>query len=447
MTKFKKLVSLAVAVSITVSLLAGCGGGAVRDNTAAEPQQGKEQGEAKASEKKKLVFFGLNDFDTPDFFKEFEEKNNVTVQKILQPSDKFKEAFIVAMNGGQQLDVGMINGQDVRSYATKGILADLTEDVKYLDRFYESSAKQYVINGKLYALPSVTIWNMCLFYNKDIFAKYNLQAPKTYEDVLTANRVLSQNGIASIAVGAANAYDLTNWFFVNYFQASGNKGMERTIETLRGKAKFTDPDYVEAMGYVQKYAKDGLFQKGFLGADSAARIAAFASGKTAMYYGGNWDITSLVKAGLKIESIGAVNWPQMKDGVKQQVSGTAAGAATCIYTKSARENKELSLKLIDYLTSDEMNMKCNQKMGTFLSTNKNVKIPGIDPLNQQIQDELVPTVVTFLDWYWPPEVTKVFAEELQAVMAQKDTPEAAMEKVQKAFDDLVVKGYSYDAVE
>jgi raffinose/stachyose/melibiose transport system substrate-binding protein len=398
------------------------------------------------AEKKKLVFFGLNDFDTPDFFKPFEDANNVTIEKILQPSDKFKEAILVAINGGQQLDVGLINGQDIRSFSSKGLLSDLTTDVKYMDRFFESSARQYMINGKQYALPAATIWNMGLFYNKDIFAKYGLTPPKTFADMLNINKVLTKNGIAGIAVGAANAYDLTNWYFVNFFQASGNKGLERTIATLQGKAKFTDPDYVEAMADVQKYAKNGFFQKGFLGADGTARLATFASGKAGMFFTGNWDIGAMKQAGLDGSKIGVVNWPLMKNGVKAQVSGTAAGAAACIYSKSAPENRELALKLLDYLTSDSMNVKMNQKMGTFLSTNKNVKIPGIDPLNQQIQSDLVPTIVTFLDWYWPPEVTKVFAEELQSVMALRDSPEAAMAKVQKAFNGLVANGYSYDAV-
>ena len=396
--------------------------------------------------KTKLVFYGIQDVNTADLFTKFEAQNNVTVQKIVQPSDKFDQSFMVAINGGQQVDFGMLNGQSVRSYITKGLIADLTKDVNYADRFYKSSADMFVINGKRYALPAITIWNMGLFYNKDIFAKYNLKAPKTYADVLNINTVLNKNGIAGISVGAANGYDLTNWYFVNFFQASGNKGLERTIDTLKGKAKFTDADYVEAMGYVQKYAKDNIFQKGFLGADGAARLATFASGKAGMLFTGNWDIAAMNTAGLKSSQIGVVNWPIMKNGAKAQVSGTAAGAAAVIYTKSASKNKALDLKALDYLTSDANNIKYNGISKTFLSTNKNVKIPGIDPLNQQIQNDLVPNIVTFLDWYWPADVTKVFAEELQSVMALQDSPKVAMDKIQKAFDAAVAKGYNYDAV-
>jgi len=114
MASFKKLLCLALAVLMVSAVFA---------------------------EKKKLVFFGLNDFDSPDFFKPFEDANNVTIEKILQPSDKFKEAILVAVNGGQQLDVGLINGQDIRAFSTKGLLSDLSSDVKYMDRFFDSSAR------------------------------------------------------------------------------------------------------------------------------------------------------------------------------------------------------------------------------------------------------------------------------------------------------------------
>lgn len=448
MVKVKKLLCMAVAAVMVLALLAGCGSGQQGSATTGNPAVTTVQATTaaqttKPAEKTKLVYFGLNDFDTPDFFTDFENQNNTAIQKILYPSDKFDQAFMVAVNGGQQVDAGMINGQSVRSYVSKGILVDLTNDISYMDRFYPSSASQYVIGGKVYGLPAVTVWNMCFYYNKDIFAQYSLQPPKTYDDLLNINKVLKQHNIYSIAVGAANAYDLTNWYMENFFQTSMNKGLERTIDTLQGNAKFTDPDYAEAMADIQKFAKDGLFQPGYMGADGNARVAAFATGKTAMYFGGNWDISGLNKAGLDSTKIGVVNFPVVKNGAQQQVSGTASGCAAVIYAKSAPENKDLDLKLLDYLTSDAMNVKENTKTGTFLSTNKNVSMPGIDPLSQQIQTDLVPTVVTFLDWYWPPEVTKAFADEIQSVMALKDQPDQAMAKIQKAYDDAVANGYKY----
>lgn len=435
------LLSIAMVGSITAcsSTPSSSGESSGGESTAGE----SSQAESSTGEKTKLVLFGLNDFDIPDFLTKFEEENNVEIQQILQPSDKFKESFIVAVNGGQQLDVGIINGQDVRSYAADGVIQDLTADIDFTDRFYENAVEQFTIGDKLYAVPTANLFCMALFYNKDIFDQYNLEPPKTYEDLKTIQSAISGDGIATISVGAANPYDLPNWFFVNYFQACDNKGMERTIATLKGEAKFTDQDYVDAMKYIQQFANDGMFQEGFLGADSASRIATFTSGKAAMYFAGTWDIPSFESAGMDLDRIGAVTWPIVKEGAKSEVSGTAAGFASVIYSASDPANKDLCIKLIDYLTNDEQTLIELDKMGAALSPNKNVKVENINSLNQQIQDDLVPNVVTFLDWVWPPEVTTALAEQTQYIMAGQTTPEEAMAEVQAAYDSAVAAGYEF----
>ncbi len=41
-------------------------------------------------------------------------------------------------------------------------------------------------------------------------------------------------------------------------QTTGNKQMELVIATLQGKAKFTDPESVEALKLAYGWVKDGL---------------------------------------------------------------------------------------------------------------------------------------------------------------------------------------------
>ena len=313
-------------------------------------------------------------------------------------------------------------------------------------RFYPSAAKQYRIDGKLYALPTGSGYTTGLYYNKEIFAKYNLQAPKTYADLVKVTKELNNHGIAGIALGGADKYKLPLWYFAALNQTTGNKGMERTVAALEGKAKFTDPDYVEAMSYFAKYAKDELFQKGFIGADAASMVATFASGKAGMFYGGTWEVLGFKQSGLTSDKLGMIPWVQMKDGVKSEVAGAASGGATALYAKGDPKNRALALKLIDYITSDKKNLDILNINDNFLTTNKNVERPGADALTKDIQKNLVPVTVTFFDWYWPPQITKVFQDELQAVLGQVETPEAAMAKIQKVYDEIKANGYDYNVV-
>lgn len=69
---------------------------------------------------------------------------------------------------------------------------------------------------------------------------------------------------------------------------------------------------------------------------------------------------------------------------------------------------------------------------------------GTNPLQQQIIDESLPTTVTFLDWYWPKEVTAAYQQGIQAVVGGVETPEAVAAKVQAAYDAAEAAGWVFN---
>jgi hypothetical protein len=52
-------------------------------------------------------------------------------------------------------------------------------------------------------------------------------------------------------------------------------------------------------------------------------------------------------------------------------------------------------------------------------------------------------MVTYLDWFWPPEITRAFQEGLQAGLAGRIKAEEMAKSVQATFDRLVSNGYSF----
>jgi ABC-type glycerol-3-phosphate transport system substrate-binding protein len=107
----------------------------------------------------------------------------------------------------------------------------------------------------------------------------------------------------------------------------------------------------------------------------------------------------------------------------------------------------LALKFLDYWTSDKVEQQMLDDSNGVLAVNVNVKSKSTDPIFQDLAKNYLPTTVTFLDWYWPPEITKAFQENIQAVIGGQKEPEAAMQDIQKTFDDLVAKGYNFDKKE
>lgn len=65
-----------------------------------------------------------------------------------------------------------------------------------------------------------------------------------------------------------------------------------------------------------------------------------------------------------------------------------------------------------------------------------------DPVALQIKG-LLGNMTTYLDWYWPPEVTRAFQEGIQAGVAGNLTAAAVAKDIQSTFDGLVAGGYKF----
>lgn len=449
--KLRKLFSGILSFAILATIFTGCGGtNQTSDQATASTQSaGTKKEETQSAEKKTVTIYMEDDFikdSYTDFYKEFEDQNNAVVKPILVPKDKYVQTFMVTVNGGQPIDILYMNGQDVRSFANKGLISDMTSEVTYWDRFFDNSVEQFTFNGKKYAVPTNSGASSGVYYNKGILDKYSLQPPKTFADLVAMNKVLSKDGIATFAFGGASRYMWPMWYFDAFAQTSGGKSVERTVEALTGKAKWTDPDFVEAMKVLENFGKENLFQKGFNGAEQAQGNAVFTAGKAALFFGGTWEIDGFRKAGMTDDKLGIATFPIVKEGAVSQQTGSSAGAGMSLYAKIEPDNKDISLKLIDYIASDNKITELNKLATTAMAPNKGYKAEGVDTLyTNVINKDFVPSTVTFLDWIYPPEIVKEFQDGIQAVVGNKISAEDEMAKIQKVFDGMLEKGYDFNS--
>ena len=68
-----------------------------------------------------------------------------------------------------------------------------------------------------------------------------------------------------------------------------------------------------------------------------------------------------------------------------------------------------------------------------------------DPLALKYATECAPNQTTYLDWYWPPEITRAFQENQQAIVAGSKKADEAAQDIQKTFDGLVKDGYKFES--
>lgn len=440
----KKASSLVLCILLLVSSLVGCGGGAA-DTPSSAPTPSPTPTPASGQE---IVIYMEDDFirdSYTDFYKAYEEATGNTVKPILVPKDQYVQNLTTAINGGQQIDVLYMNGQDVRSMAERGVLTDMTDLVGYWDRFYTNAVDQFTFGGVRYAVPTNAGNTSGVYLNNDVLTKYGLEAPETYDDLLAMRDVLQADGVSVFSFGGASKYMWPMWYFCTFGQTSGGKAVERTEQILRGEAKFTDDDCVEAMALLGQFGADGLFQDGVNGAEQAQGNAVFSSGNAALFFGGTWEVNGFREAGLTDDKLGVAPFPILKDGASSHQTGSAAGAAMSLYSGIDPARREAALALIDYLSSDEKVQELSKLDNTAMAPNKNYTAEGADPLyTETINPILGPTTDAFLDWIWPPEIVTAFQDQIQAVVGGQISAADAMVQIQEAFDALVADGYTFN---
>ena len=399
-----------------------------------------------------IYLYSVGAFDHPEeMFAEFEAANNCKIVPITVLSEDWAAYMSVAMNGGSQLDVFYMNGQDVRSCAQKGLLVELSQYGDYLDRFYDAPLAPFRVDGGLYAIPYGGGGGMNMCYNQAILDEYNLQLPTNMEELAQVKSVLDEHGIAMFTHEGAVTYMWPSWMFMLLGQATDGKAVETTFATLKGEMKFTDEPYLEAMSVLEKLGKEGYFINGVNALDRQGALQSFINGEALFYY--NCAFADTRKGGMGDElqiTKGPLFCKEAQEG-KVYTTGSASGCPLAIY--SGTQNLELSLKLVDWM-SDPVNVvkwlhdytDDQSIIKSYLAPQVNFERPAdveADPLIDILTEQNAGLEV-WLDWYWPTDVTTTFKEVLQAVIGGQLDAVTALETVQETFDNCVLDGYVFN---
>lgn len=392
-----------------------------------------------------VVMSGDEPRDRTALIQAMEEANpGITMEFRDLTDEHFVELFAAADLAGEQIDIMEMNGQHLRNYALAGKLLDLS-DLPYLNRFREAGLKTFTVHDKLYAIPRGAISGAPFLYNKKILEKIGVtKEPETYDELLDIAKELKSVGIAPFVHPVKNLVFEPMWEFMAFAQTSGNRPLDATFEILGGQAKFTDPEHVAALEIIYNFVQDGMFLEGIGGMDTDAAVMAFAEGKAAYMYFLTFFAQQLLQGDypeLDLSLISPVRF--VSDASIQRQSPGGTGLALGIYSGIAPERLEVAQRLIDLETSDKWIKWVNEMDGAPVSANKNVAA-STEPLFVKYAEECAPGWFIWLDWYWPPEVTRAFQESIQGILVGDMTPDEAAQAGQKALEELYKDGYTFE---
>jgi len=252
---------------------------------------------------------------------------------------------------GNNPDVfGIWPGSDIRALIQAGKVADLTdlmeENPEWLDSFKSSMLKYTTYNGRIYGLPFEIIFE-ALFINRDLFEKYGVPIPSSYEELKDAVIIFRKNGIVPIAYNSL---------------AEGTYLYQNMIALLAGKEIAENPlhpefgyYYKKAMEYMQELYRTGAFPEEAFTMSNYERNTMFLEKRAAMIVQGSWFIGNIPPDD---DTVDIVYFPGFSDGnapPNTMIYGLGNG---CFYISSESYSndtrKEASIRLLRFLTSKEV---------------------------------------------------------------------------------------------
>lgn len=224
-----------------------------------------------------------------DMVQAFNENNpGYAVKQTGFDHESYKVSIKVMLKAGNPPDIfSYWAGARTESLIKKGYLSPINElwhegDLDTL--FSPTVRKACLYKGKPYMIP-VTQHYVSFYYNKKIFQKYGLKAPKNWAEFTALCTILKENGEVPIALGARNLWPAQFWFDYLLLRTAGPVYRQKL---MKGKASYTDAEVKRVFVLWKELIAKGYFSEKPLQKDWAEASKMVGDGTAAMTLMGTW---------------------------------------------------------------------------------------------------------------------------------------------------------------
>lgn len=352
-------------------------------------------------------------------------------------------SLMAAHLAGEQFDLIACSASPTNgAYARAGVLRDITDDIEpFRDRFDPDALEAWTFDGRVLGIPVSPLVTSTFFYNVEVFDELGIEPPQSYEEFVTISDTLSEADYIPVFHQGSVGQKWPMWYFEAAGQTMGDP-VAKTISNLRGETNFIDPEDVAAFRAIRAFVDDGILDPDSLGADVEAMRAAFASERSAIYYGGTWELGWILDA--PEFEVGVFPFPQLPDVEGEPLHGGGPDLGLCLYEGIAEENVQHAIDFLEYVSRPEVANIYLEPVSPPASAINGVTVSDL-PIAEELREENFPHTTMFLDWIWPAEISDAFGTAIQGIVGGDLTPEQAAERVQGVYDEMVAGGYDFDA--
>ena len=237
-------------------------------------------------------------------------------------NDPYKQKLQVAMGAHQPPDIFFGWGGGVlKSYVDAHDVYDMTgalnADPTWKNKFLPAVMTGVTFDDKIYGVPNSGSQPVFFFYNKDLFTKYHLTPPATWNDLLSHVNLLKQNGVLPIALGGAS-----KWPYLMYEEYLVDRiGGPAVMDAVAAKQPnaWSNPAFIKANTMIQDLVSAGAFGTNFASVsyDTGQASALLYTGKAAMHLMGTWEFANILSNSpdfIQSNKIGWFTFPGVEGG-------------------------------------------------------------------------------------------------------------------------------------
>lgn len=238
-------------------------------------------------------------------------------------------------------------------------------------------------DSKIYTLSSGcdTYFNPRIFYHKDIFNKYGLKEPATFDDLVQICKTLRSKGVNPITMDGVAGWGPCLGLFQEMVMIEDPQAAQ---DLLQNKTDFNNPVIKNAIGRIQTLAKAGAFPDGVTTLDYGPAYEMFSSGKSAMYFIFTWELPNLAKDA----NVDFFLWPKSSaDNTKYDPAKVLQfwGSPLNGYATFAKsKNLDAAVQLCEFCAMQDALYFNDQKAPVTLDTG--FKLTQVSPLMQKNLD-------------------------------------------------------------
>ncbi|MDF3143112.1 MULTISPECIES: extracellular solute-binding protein [unclassified Streptomyces] len=276
--------------------------------------------------------------------KEFEAANkDIKVKYVNVPFDQAQNKFDTAAGSKGAPDVLRSEVGWTPAFAKKGFFAPLdgTEALADQAKFKSNLIEQAKYEGKTYGVPFTTD-TLAFVYNKDLFKKAGVEAPKTWDDLKKAAATIKDKTGVDGYWGSTQAYYAQTFLYGEGTDTVDADAKKITVSSAAAKKGYGT--------WLSLFDGKGL-HKADTTADAYAHIQeAFVNGKVAAIMQGPWEITNFYK-GSAFKDKANLGIATVPAGSSGKAGAPTGGHNLSVYAGSDEAHQKAALKFVNFMTS------------------------------------------------------------------------------------------------